>query len=434
MPTDLLVTSARIAASAEPVDIAIAEGVITRIGPAGEGPPSGSANVIAAEGRVVVPGLVESHLHLDKALLGVPAGGSTLAEAIAETARRKARFTAADIRARALQVISWAVAAGTTAIRAHTEVDPSVGLLGVHTMAELADELADVLRLQVAVFPQEGLFVRPGTLALMRDALRLPGTVVGGCPYSEANADDARRHVDAVLDLAVEFGVPADLHLDLADSLSDSRFTLAAHVARATSERGLAGRVAIGHVTTLALEPADRRQRVIDALATAQVAVVTLPATDLYLSGRSDAGVVRRGLTPVRELWAAGVPTAVSSNNIRNAFTPTGRADLLDIAGLLARTIHLSDPADFDSVLTMTGAGGARLIDPERPSSLELGARADLVLLDSTDPGNVLTDQPVRLAVISGGRLVYQQERHVAWAPVARLLADAGSDDPVAVA
>ncbi|MDI9949228.1 hypothetical protein [Rhodococcus sp. IEGM 1305] len=100
--------------------------------------------------------------------------------------------------------------------------------------------------------PQEGLFCRPGAMPLLREALEITGTVVGGCPYAEDSLRDAQRHVDAILDLAVEFEIPADLHLDLANDDSDARFTLAEYVAHHTVARGLEGRVAIGHVTTLA--------------------------------------------------------------------------------------------------------------------------------------------------------------------------------------
>src|SRR5713101_5711247 len=80
--------------------------------------------------RLVTPGLVESHIHLDKALLNdrVTATAGTLEEAIRVTGQAKRAFTVDDITSRARRVLDLAVRAGTTAMRSHVEVDPIVGL------------------------------------------------------------------------------------------------------------------------------------------------------------------------------------------------------------------------------------------------------------------------------------------------------------------
>ena len=412
------------------VDVQIEAGRVVSVVPADPRPPVSEQGVDLA-GRVLLPGLVESHLHLDKAWLGGPVGGAGLTEAIAWTTRRKAQFTVADVAERAGRVAELAVANGTTTVRAHTEVDPGVGLTGVLGVLEAAERLSDRLRVQVAVFPQEGLACRPGTLAIMREALRLPGTVVGGCPYAEATLADARAHVETVLDLAVELGVPADLHLDLADAADDPRFLLAEDVARATAERGLHGRVAIGHVTTLAALPRDERRRVLDRLAATGVTVTVLPATDLHLSGRQDERNVRRGVAPLRDLWAAGVRTALSSNNVRNAFTPTGRADLLDIALLAARVAHVSEQHEFDLLIDAVSTVPAALVDVDEPVGLVPGARADLVVLETRDPDAVLLDQPARHLVGTQrgdcrGRATPQAgavQRHTRWTEIGHVMA-----------
>lgn len=413
------------------VDIEITDGRIAGIRQTA--PPAGTGNRgqdgaapgtgwLPAEGKLVLPAFTEPHLHLDKALLGTPPSGGGLAAAIADVTARKARFTHEDIAGRALRVLAAAVAAGTLAIRAQTEVDPGIGLLGVEAITKLAAAAAGVVRVQLAVFPQEGIFARPGTLELMREALAVPDSAVGGCPYVEDSAAQARRHIDTVLDLAADLGRCADLHLDLADSLDDPRFTLAGYVADATAARGMQGRVVISHASTLGLLSSDMMSRTLDALAAADVGVVVLPATDLYLNGRNGYPSLR-GLPPLRELWAHGVQAALASNNVRNAFTPTGTANPLDIGLLLARTAHLSDPSDFAQVLAMAGPAGTRMLWPGEPAGIMPGARADLLLLDCADPVDALLDDPARLAVISGGRVIARQvPRSTSFAGTARAL------------
>ncbi|MEU1449317.1 VOC family protein [Streptomyces mirabilis] len=97
-------------------DVALADGRIAAIGPTGS-VPAGPGDTVDGAGRVPRPAFVEPPLHLDKALLGTPQGGGTLADAIAKTARRKAAFTHDDVIARADAVLHRAVSHGTVAVR-----------------------------------------------------------------------------------------------------------------------------------------------------------------------------------------------------------------------------------------------------------------------------------------------------------------------------
>ena len=69
---DLVLRNCRLPERAEPVDLAIADGRIVAVGPA-----AGTAReALDVDGRLVTPGLVEAHIHLDKALLTDRMSGS----------------------------------------------------------------------------------------------------------------------------------------------------------------------------------------------------------------------------------------------------------------------------------------------------------------------------------------------------------------------
>jgi cytosine/creatinine deaminase len=100
---DLLLRGCRLPHRETPADVAIAGGHIARIGP-----HLGSAReVVEVGGRLVTPGLVEAHIHLDKALLSgrVRGAAGTLEEAIRLTGEAKRRFTVDDIRTRARRAL-----------------------------------------------------------------------------------------------------------------------------------------------------------------------------------------------------------------------------------------------------------------------------------------------------------------------------------------
>lgn len=411
---DLVLRNARLVDEPGLVDVVVEHGTITAVTAAvGTVPGDPATRVVDCAGRVVVPGFVESHLHVDKALLDRerPNPDGTLAGAIAVTGELKRGFTHGSVRDRARTLLDQAITNGTTLVRAHPDVDPIVGLTGVEVLLGLRDEYRDALDLQIVAFPQEGIAKAPGTLALLREALGAGADVIGGCTYNERTLAECHEHVETVLDLAEEFDVPADLHADFADDTSDPRFALARVIADAVVCRGMQGRVALGHMTSSASLPSAERADLFARLAEAGVAVVPLPATDLHLGGRADVHDVRRGVVPVRDLWAAGVTSAYSSNNVRNAFTPFGNADLLDIGLLLAQVGHLSGPEDLARVLDMATTSAARVVGIAETYGIRPGADADLVLLSTTDPAGVLLDRPDRALVVKRGRVVAETTR-----------------------
>ena len=223
---DLMLRRARVEDGRPLVDIAIDQGRIVAVAP---DLPHRADHTIDCDGRVVIPGLIEPHLHLDKALLDKekPNLDGTLAGAIAVTGELKRGFTRDAVRSRVRRVLDQAIGNGTTAIRAHPDVDPIVGLLGVEVLLELREQYRGLVDLQVVAFPQEGILNAPGTLEMLREALRRGADVVGGCAYNEVDLPSCERHVDLVFELAGEFGVPVDMHADIADDTSDPRFAMA---------------------------------------------------------------------------------------------------------------------------------------------------------------------------------------------------------------
>lgn len=407
---DLLIANARIWDDRDPVDIAIDGERIASIAPNIEvdGVPT-----IDAGGRAVLPGFVEPHLHLDKALVyrRQPARDGTLEEAIRLTAQLKAQQDREDVLERSRAVLEMAVRHGTVAVRAHPDVDPIQGLLGVETGLRVREEFRDLLDLELVAFPQEGIIKAPGTIELMEEALRMGAGVVGGCPYNERSWEDTQRHIDLVFELAQRFGAPVDMHADFADDAGDPRYTALSYIAEKTIELGYQGRVSLGHVTSLAALTGEQAQPVIERLREAEVHIVTLPATDLYLGGRKDTCNQRRGLTPVHRLRDSGVNVTFSSNNVRNAFTPFGKADMLQIGNLLAHAAQFGTPHSQAEILRMATYDAARSIGLADYGLAE-GRMADLVVLDSPLVGDVLADIPPRLWVVKRGRLTVESEHH----------------------
>lgn len=402
---DLHLRAARIS-DGDPVSIGIHGGRLHYVGPVRE---LAATTTIEADGCAVIPGLLEPHVHLDKVLLDGrrTTRSGTLEEAMRITAELKRQFTWDEMWERASLVAHRFARNGTTTLRAHTDVDPIVGTLGIQVLLDLKKRMAQEIDLQVVAFPQEGILNQPGTLELLEESLDLGADVVGGCPYAEDDLAAAIGHLELVFGLAVRRDLPLDLHADFADDTTDSRFALAETIARATLEHGLQGRVTIGHATSLDALDEPERGRVFDALAEADVAVVALPATDLHLGGRDDRRNMRRGLAPLKELARAGVRVGFSTNNVRNAFTPYGNADTLETALLLAQTAHYSTPHDLDQVLRMATVGAASIMGVPDAGALVTDAPADLVVLEAPTPTEALLSRAPRRLVMKEGAILH---------------------------
>jgi cytosine/creatinine deaminase len=401
---DLLIRRVRIHDDAPPVDIGIQGGRICYLEEKINHP---HRQLIDAEERVAIPGLLEPHIHLDKALLErrMPNRSGTLQEAIRITGILKKNQVREDVLERSRQVLDMALRQGTLWLRCHPDVDLIQGLIGVETLLELRAEYHDLLDLQIVAFPQEGILKAPGTVELLEEALRIGGDYVGACPYNERDWNDTKAHIDTVFSLAQRFDKPIDMHADFADDVSDRRFTMAAYIAEKTIATGYQGRVSLGHMTSLAaLVPAEAA-RVIDLLKRANIHIVALPATDLYLGGRSEPDNPRRSLAPVRALRAAGVNVTYSSNNIQNAFTPFGAADPLQMGLFLAHIAQMGSPEDQAEVLRMGTYGAADAMGISAQYGIEAGKQADLVILDTRRVADALLESPSRSWVIKRGRI-----------------------------
>ncbi len=405
---DLVFRNARLADGAALMDVAVVQGRIAAIGPTLE---CRGKTEIEAAGRVLIPGLIESHLHLEKAFVKdrKPNRSGTLMEAIAVTASLKPTFTREDIEARSRRVLRQLVGFGSTHVRAHAEFDPVQGFTGFDTVLDLRREFADVIDIQVVAFPQEGILKTPGTDAMMAEAMKKGADVVGAIPYNDT---DARDHIDWVFRLALDFDKDLDFHQDFRD---DADAMSIEYLARKTMEKKYEGRVSVGHLTALGAATPPRRAEIIALLRDAGISVMCLPATDLHLGGRNDLSNVRRTLTPVRSLRDGGVNVCLATNNICNAFTPYGNGDLLQIAALALPACHLGGADDQATVLPMLTTNPAKAL--RLPNyGLAAGKDADLVLLGTQQVADAIIDLPERSVVVKRGRIVARTERRVEYA------------------
>ncbi|MEO0457867.1 MAG: amidohydrolase family protein [Cyanobacteria bacterium P01_A01_bin.114] len=398
MTLDLKIENATLAGRDGRWAIAIQAGTITEVTPTLD---TAAGQTLDADGQLVIPGLVDGHLHLDKALLlgQRPAQTGTFQEALSETFNLKRGFTAEDIQTRARQIIEAEIAFGTTAVRSHVEVDPVLKLTSMAALLPLKKEYAWGLTLQLAVFAQEGITNQPGTEAMLREALEMGGDVIGSAPYVDP---DPERNIQIIFDLAQAFDCDVDFHLDFLDD--DAPLLLPVVVAE-TIKRGWQGRVCLGHMTKLAsLTPEGLKDTAI-LLREAGISILALPASDLYMMARKDTHNTRRGVAPIQQLIDLGVNAGIATNNVQNLFTPFGDGDVLKICTLIAQTLQMGTTARQEQCLEMATTRAAQAIGIH-DYGIAPGKAADLVIVAASSASEAIGAAPIGRTTIKQGRVV----------------------------
>ncbi len=404
---DIILRNATIAAQegAGSTDIGIDQGRIAAIQP---GLPVAEREIDLG-GNLVAPGFVETHIHLDKSCIldRCRSQEGTLEEAITQVAAAKKGFSEEDVAERARRTLDKCILQGTTHIRTHVEVDPVIGLQSLNAVLALVKEYEWAVDLEVCVFPQEGLLNNPGTDELMVEGLRMGARTVGAAPYTDT---DPHGQIDRVFDMAQEFDVDIDMHLDFGGDPADMPAEMdVEYVCQQTERFGYGGRVAVGHMTKLSAVPAARFEEIGRRMGSAGVAVTVLPATDLFLMGRGRDHNQVRGVTSAHRLLNFGVNCSLSSNNVLNPFTPFGDCSLVRMANLYANVCHVGTPEETEDCFEMITRRSASLL---RLSGygVEVGNWADLVVLQAQNRASAVAELAAPLYGFKHGRPTFTRD------------------------
>ncbi|KAI0475108.1 amidohydrolase [Xylariaceae sp. FL0804] len=364
------------------------DGTIRRMTPSEPPAPDHHGEQQPPPSALLLPPLCHPHIHLDKAYLltsNHPAAGrdagrpdyadlaprsGSFAEALANTARAKERYTAPDLYLRGAQLLAASYAQGVTAVRAFVELDHVTGTLPLTAAARLQRDFAHLVDVRICAFAQDPLFSGAhgdANRTVLADALRSSeGRAVvdalGSTPYVETTRAAALRNVEWAVATARELGLHLDFHLDynldeVSDGAEESQGesegqplafavieTLKRHGWPRADADGKTGTktktVVLGHCTRLSMLPDAWLRRLAASVLDSGLPVhfVGLPTSDLFMMGRPSANHSHphsrpRGTLQVPALIRdLGLAACAGVNNVGNAFTPFGDGDPLQLA------------------------------------------------------------------------------------------------------
>jgi len=372
--------------------IAVHDGRISAILGADDTQPA-AGETIDLGNALVVPGLVEGHIHLDTSFYGDAwkphrpcSNGFDVLERVTFQAQNMAEAAPMDVRAR--NQLDLCIGHGTTRMRSHVMVDGSVGLTSLETILQVREEYKELIEIQLVAFPQSGILKSPGTPDLLDEAIRLGANLVGGLDPASFDRD-VEKHLDVVFGVAHKHGVGVDIHLHDPGTLGLFEIE---QIAARTRGLGMEGHVAISHAYGLGDAAPDALKRIAEILARSGVAIMT-----------NAPGA--RPFPPVAALRAAGVTVFSGNDNIRDSWWPYGDGDMLRRAMTIGYRSGFNTDEELTTAFDMVTDAGARALRLDG-YGLRVGARADFVTLNAAHIPEAVVSAPQGRAVYRDGRLV----------------------------
>lgn len=378
------------------VDIGCKDGVIVAIEP---GLAAQASEEIDAQGRLVTPPFVDCHLHLDAVLThGNPRINESgeLYEGIDLWADLKATLTPEDYKQRALDYCHWAIAQGTLAIRAHVDICDR-RLAQVEALIEVREQMRPYLDLQLVAFPQDGYYRYDGAVDLMRQALDMGLDVVGGIPDFELTAVLGNESVRELCEIAVERGLLVDMHTD---QTLDPQSRQIEQLTYQTRHLKLGARASASHCTSLTTFHDNYAMKLIAQIADSGLNVIVSPMT---------SATCLKVMTRITALWDAGVNIGFGQDCVMDPWYAFGMEDMLDVGHMAIHFGRLLSEQRKAQVFDALTYGGARALSLE-DYGLEVGKKADMVVLQASSPMEAIRLKAARLHVVRSGREIARSQ------------------------
>lgn len=376
-------------------DIVIREDIIDEVLPAGTLSTAPGTYADLA-GGLLLPGLIDGHLHLDKTLLGmdwfpVTAGGTIRDKVNAEKSlRNKFQVRVEDCASKLLEL---AIRHGTTSLRTHVDIDDVVGLKNLETVLTLREAWAEKVSIQIVAFPQSGITSCTGVTELLDEALSLGADLIGGLdPIGFDN--DMRGHLDTIFGLAEKHGKGIDIHLHDGCPMG---LTELREIADRTLASGLSGHVTVSHGFALGSAEFGEFSRTAERLASSGVSILT-----------SVPGNVP--CPPIAALLRAGVNVFLGTDNVRDAWSPYTTVGMLDRCLLAAYRSGFRSDEDLSLCFDLATKRGARALGLPLPE-IAPGAPADLIVVKARNIPEAIVEHRLPSYVIKRGRVVVRKSK-----------------------
>ncbi len=387
-------------------DIGVEDGKILWVRETGAQKPE-NAVVRDLEGRLVSEPYVESHIHLDYIYTMNPQDlTGTLFGAINQWSDSKKVLTKEFIKEKAYQGIRMEMRHGVQYIRTHVDVtDPN--LTALKALLEVKEEVKDQLYLQLIAFPQEGYYAYEGGAELVEEALKMGCDVVGGIPHYEFSRELGEKSVKTAFEYAERYDKLIDIHCDETDD-QDSKFVET--IATQAYYTGMKDRVSASHTCAMGSYNNAYAYKMMTKFKRSGINFISCPTENTYLQGRYDGYPMRRGLTRIDELIAAGCNVSLGQDSISDPWYPMGNGNLIHQVDFALHQAHMMSAPQLLEGMKLITENGARTLHIADQYGIEEGKAANFIVLDAADEIEAIRERAHVILSVHEGKIILEKK------------------------
>lgn len=369
--------------------------------------PYENEEVIDADGKLLLPPFIDSHVHLDATLTaGDPEWNEsgTLFDGIRIWSERKKTLTKQDVKERALATLKKQASHGIQFVRSHVDTtDPNFTAL--EALLEVRDEVKDFMTLQLVAFPQEGILSFPRGKELLEQAVKDGVDVIGGIPHFEFNRDYGVESLRYLVGLAEKYDKLVDVHCDEIDDPQSRNLEVLATLAY---ETGLGDRITASHTTAMGSYNDAYTYKLMRLLKLSDINMVSNPLVNIHLGGRFDTYPKRRGLTRIQDLTANGINVSFGEDDIKDPWYPMGDGNMLDPVHM---GIHAEQMMGYSQIMNsyeFVTNKAAKTLHVADQYGIEVGKAANCLIFNAANFYDELNERKELLYSIHNGKIIVE--------------------------
>jgi cytosine/adenosine deaminase-related metal-dependent hydrolase len=362
--------------------IGMEEGRIVSVLPSSVPVPEGESRE-DAQGMLLLPTFSDYHTHLDKSFVGEGWVSRPKLNHIMEMLQVEKKLQAGlrtSVLERAGQTLEAIVQAGTSRLRVHVDVDPTVGLKHLEAVLRLKETYQNKIQMEIVAFPQQGM-LKSDSVRWIKEVMRSGAEMVGGVDPAGIDGD-MEASLNAVFELSSEFDAAIDLHLHDPDQVGKGTIM---KMIELTEQAGLSGRVAISHAYCLGELSRGEVEEIAGGLVALDIPIISSVPIDTPMP-------------PIARLTELGVKVHLGTDHPNaDSWTPFGCCDMLEKARRLAERNMWFDDHSIREAYSYIG---------NPPLLPVIGSPANFMLVQAASAAHALASLPPREKIYYHGKLV----------------------------